>query len=275
MIPLGVDVPLRRLPWANWGLILATVAVSLAVPYLPGERFALLPAAPAAYEVEWGQGQGASFTIRESQRPYSPLVLQPGRFRAYQLVTALFQHAGLLHLFGNMLFLFVFGNAVNAKLGHPGYLAAYLGVGCLVSLAWLVVGMGAPCLGASGAIMGTCGMFVVLYPRNGVKVFWDEMELALVARSWTGELPGWAVVALYLAFDVWGLIFERDSGVAYVAHILGGLLGVGLAVALLHGGWLRPDVGEQTLLQWLRGEGPVERKKRRKKPPLAVPAPPA
>src|SRR5262249_42600937 len=120
------------------------------------------------------------------------------------------------------------------------------------------------------AIMGLCGMFLVLYPRNGVRVFWDEFEIALLTRSWTGEIPGWGVVLIYLAFDVWGALFHRHEGIAYVSHIVGGLTGMGLAVALLLAGWVRPDRGEQTLLQWLSGEGPVEhdeprRPRRRKK----------
>src|SRR5262249_5085741 len=151
MIPLSVDVPMKRLPWANWGLILATVLVSLAVPYVPGKRFDLFP--------EW-----------DTDDQLSRLVLQPDRFEPYQLVTSLFQHPGLVHLAGHMLFLFVFGNAVNAKLGHLGFLAAYLGIGVLKNVIW-VLGGGPPCLGASVAIMGMCGMFLVLYPRNGVMVF--------------------------------------------------------------------------------------------------------
>jgi membrane associated rhomboid family serine protease len=239
MIPLTLDVPMKRLPWANWGLILATVLVSLAVPYESGEGFALLPG---------GHGKPR----------YSPLVLQRDAFAPSQLVTALFQHAGLLHLAGNMVFLFVFGNAINAKLGHVLFLASYLGIGIMENVVWLVVGRESACLGASAAIMGLCGMFLVLYPRNWVKVFWDDLEIAWLTRSWTAELPGWAVVLLYVAFDVWGAVFHRDAGVGYLSHITGALMGVGLAVALLASGWLRPDVGEQTLLQWLAGEGPVE-----------------
>jgi hypothetical protein len=102
-------------------------------------------------------------------------------------------------------------------------------------------------------------MFLVLYPRNGVKVFWDDWEMAARTDSWTGEPPGWAVVLLYFAFDVWGTVFQRDAGVAYVSHVVGALAGAGLAVGLLQAGWLKPDVGEQTLLQWLAGEGPVGR----------------
>jgi membrane associated rhomboid family serine protease len=255
MLPLTLDVPMKRLPWANWGLITATVLLSLAVPYEAGERFTFLPGDP-------------------SHPTYSPLVLQRNGFATYQLVTSLFQHAGLLHLLGNMLFLFVFGNAVNAKLGHVGFLASYFGIGVLEGLVWLAVGRGSVCLGASAAIMGLCGVFLVLYPRNWVKVFWDELGMAWLTRSFTAELPGWVVVLLYLAFDVWGAIFHRDSGVAYLSHGVGALLGMALAVVLLKGGWLVPDLGEQTLLQCLAGEGPIEeedlprRPRRRKKPGL-------
>jgi membrane associated rhomboid family serine protease len=233
MIPLTVDVPMKRLPWANWGLILATVVVSLDVPYVLDEA-----------------------NLRHPE--FSALVLQRDRFAAYQLVTSLFQHAGLLHLIPNMVFLFVFGNPINAKLGHVAFLASYLGMGVLANVVWLVGGEGAACLGASAAIMGLCGMFLVLYPRNEVKVFWDDFEVALITRTWTGEVPGWALVLFYLAFDVWGAIFDRDSNIGHVSHIVGGVAGVGLALTLLKAGWLTPDRGEQTLLQWLAGEGPVE-----------------
>ncbi len=251
MIPLSVDVPMKRLPWANWVLILATVVISLAVPYATEERT--------------GRSSGELTRHR-----YSPLVLQRDGFAAYQLVTALFQHAGPLHLFGNMLFLFVFGNAINAKLGHVGFLASYLGIGVLENLVWLVAGESA-CLGASAAIMGMCGMFLVLYPRNDVRVFWDEGNVALFTRSWTSEIPGWAIVLLYLAFDLWGALLDRKAGIGYVSHLIGALLGIALAIVLLKGGWLTPDRGEQTLLQWLASEGPVEdevpdRQRGRKKP---------
>jgi membrane associated rhomboid family serine protease len=251
MIPLSVDVPMQRLPVANWALIAVTVVVSLLVPY-----------------------QSAGDYVPSSNRPGAEPVYVPGRFSPlvlggpgvapYQFVTYLFQHAGLLHLAGNMLFLFLFGNALNAKLGHIGFLAAYLGTGAIDGALWRLVSPAGVCVGASGAIMGLCGMFLVLYPRNTVTVYFDEFLLFRTGTDRSAELPGWLVVVLYLLFDTFGLAFNRSSNVAYGAHIIGGLLGAGLAVGLLRAGYLKPDPGEHNLLQWLAGDGPTERRRRRR-----------
>jgi membrane associated rhomboid family serine protease len=211
--------------------------VSIAIPYAPGERFHFLPALHS--------------------EPSSPLLLNRQHFHPFQLITHLFQHAGLLHLLGNMLFLFVFGNAVNAKLGHPGYLAAYFAIGLIAGVVWLAIGHGSACLGASGAIMGVCGLFMVFYPRNDVTIFWDDFPISWLTSTWTNDLPGWAVALLFLAFDVWGEIFHRDSGVAYISHIAGALMGLALGISLLKSGLLSPDRGEQNLLMLLAGESPA------------------
>jgi membrane associated rhomboid family serine protease len=240
---------MRRVPWANWALIAATIVISLAVPArreIVGFR-------------EFGPQGAAEFRLPLLKYEYSPLVLQPHDFEPYQLVTSLFQHAGPLHLLGNMLFLFVFGNPINAKLGHLSFLLAYLGIGAIESAVWLAVGTGEPCFGASAAIMGMCGMFLVLYPRNEV-VVWDEW-LFWIQQDWPG-LSGWFVVLVYVAFDVWGAVFDRNAGVGYVAHIIGFSLGAVLAIALLRMRWLKTDIGEQTLLDWIAGRGPREKKRR-------------
>ena len=250
MIPVSVDVPMRRVPWANWVLIVVTVVVSLAVPY---KRETVESRGPISEAVT---DSGLPAIVHTE---YSPLVLQPDQFQPHQLVTALFQHAGFLHLFGNMLFLFVFGNPINAKLGHLRFVLLYLGIGALESAMSLAVGPARPSLGASAAIMGVCGMFFVLYPRNEVTV-WDEW-LMWAQRDWPG-LSGWIVVLLYVAFDVWGAVSHRDAGVGYLSHVIGFLLGVGIAVGMLWRGWLKTDVGEQTLLDWFAGRGPREKKRR-------------
>ena len=252
MIPLTVDVPMQRVPWANWVLITATVIISLAVPYKTEtyETRDLVPDLPGEYRVR---------VVTHTE--YSPLVLQLDNFQGHQLVTALFQHADWLHLFGNMLFLFVFGNPINAKLGHLPYLLAYLGIGALESAVWLAIGPRNPCLGASAAIMGVCGMFLILYPRNEVAV-WDEWLMG-IQGDWTFGVSGWVIVLVYVAFDVWGSLFDRHSGVAYLAHILGFMLGVGLTIGLIRLRWLKTAVGEQTLVDYFAGRGPRERKRRK------------
>lgn len=250
MIPLTIDVPMKRLPWVNWALILSTVAVSLAVPSVK-ETVEVIPE-PGRH----GQ-QGA--LIIQSHAQYSSLVLQRDHFKPYQLATALFQHVDLLHLLGNMLFLFVFGNAINAKLGHALFLVAYFAIGVVVNLVWWLLGGGPALVGASAAIMGMCGMFLVLYPRNSVTILWDDLLMIWATRGWTIELPGWVVVICYFVFDLWGVVFHPDSEVGHLYHVIGAILGFGLALALLGAGWLTADTGEQTLLQWLGGNGPVER----------------
>jgi membrane associated rhomboid family serine protease len=195
---------MKPFPWANLALIVITILISLKVPDVREERSQIQE-----------RGAPPDFAREVHTVTFSPLVLQRDHFRSYQLVTALFQHDGWLHLFGNMLFLFVFGNAINAKLGHIGFLASYLAIGAIVNLGWIVLGSLPACVGASGAIMGLCGMFLVIYPRNGVTVLWDEAEIALIVRDWNGEVPGWLVVLLYLAFDVWGAITDKEGNVGH------------------------------------------------------------
>jgi membrane associated rhomboid family serine protease len=255
MIPLSVDVPMRRLPWMNWALIVVTVVVSLAVPC---ERPAASPPRSGTDKPRTPEEMLADITSRQPE--FSPLVLQRSKFAPHQLVTHLFQHADWLHLLGNMVFLFVFGNPINAKMGQIGFLAFYLGIGSCQGLIWLVIGSGGAeaLVGASAAIMGLCGAFLVLYPLNDVTLLWTEFEWMFLWRDWTGQIPGWVLVLLFAAFDFWGAIFDRDSPVAYVCHLIGGMLGFLITLALVYNAWLTPDRGEQDLLMWLGGKAPAE-----------------
>jgi membrane associated rhomboid family serine protease len=237
LIPYNVDVPMQRWPIANWVLIGATILIGYVFLYNPDP---------------W----------------LTTLVLWRGeRFGAVQLVGNLFGHVGAVHLFGNMLFLFVFGNAVNAKLGHAAFLALYFGIGALVNLVWLALGEAPGTLGASGAIAGITGVFLVLYPRNDVSVlFW------LYIRSWTFSLSSIWLILFYVAFDVWGLVGAGEAGVNFLAHLAGYCLGAGLAVAGLLSGMLRPARGEQTLVRLVRGA--KETTPERSSPGIALRPPP-
>src|SRR5215468_1620795 len=96
------------------------------------------------------------------KEPVHPCAVDPKHPRFTTLFTSLFAHDGLGHLLGNMLFLFVFGNAVNAKLGHVQFLICYFLIGMLEGVVWMLLGPG-PAIGSSGAIMGIVGMFLVFY----------------------------------------------------------------------------------------------------------------
>lgn len=104
MIPYQVDVPMQRWPYANWALIAVTTIVSF------------------AWLVDPGRG----------------MLLSVEYFKVYQPLTAALTHGGPWHLFGNMLFLFVFGNAVNAKIGHLPYLGLYVLFAYVSGIAWLL-----------------------------------------------------------------------------------------------------------------------------------------
>jgi membrane associated rhomboid family serine protease len=216
LIPYNVDVPMQRWPIANWVLIAVTVVVSC---MLWGSEGSLLSAA----------------------------VWPDEEFSATQLVTYLFAHADIFHLAGNMLFLFVFGNAVNAKLGHVLYLLLYGVTGVVAALAWMATDDGL-LIGASGAIMGVVGAFLVYYPRNDVSVaYW----FGFIAAG-TFSLSSYWMILMYVAFDLWGVLRQGD-GVAYISHLVGAGSGFGIATLLLATKLVRPSETEQTLFQAVRG----------------------
>ena len=136
-----------------------------------------------------------------------------------------FLHDGIGHLFFNMLFLWVFGNAVCETMGNWRYLGAYFLVG-FISDAIHVICDGAPAIGASGAINGVVGFYLILFPTNKVDCFyWFWFRVGTV------EVTGYWLVILWFLGDVLGA-WLGDAGVAYWAH-LGGL-GAGIAAGVLY-----------------------------------------
>jgi membrane associated rhomboid family serine protease len=219
LIPYNVDVPMERVPVTNWILIGLTILVSLFV------------------------------LVEEPEATIRLLLLQRGSdFSLTQVAGYVLLHAGLIHLGGNMIFLFCFGNAVNAKLGHATFVIFCLASGIVAGLAWLLLGEGEALLGASGAIMGIVGAFLVLYPRNNVSVFYF-----FLLRDFTGtfDCPSALVICGYLAFDVGGLVLASASRVAYIAHVVGMLFGILIAVVLLLTRRIESTRYEENLLQIL------------------------
>jgi membrane associated rhomboid family serine protease len=161
----------------------------------------------------------------------------------------LFVHGSWMHLIGNMVFLFALGNAVNARIGHAAYAALYLGSGALAGLAWLAFGADAlGLIGASGAVMGVAGAFLVLYPLNQVSVFYF-----ILIRFGTFSVPGRVVIVVYVLLDMVGYALGGDV-VAYAAHLGGVFVGAAAVALLFRSGVLKPVDGEVNALQMFRGE---------------------
>ena len=160
-------------------------------------------------------------------------------------------HGGVLHLLGNMLFLWIFGNAVCAKIGNIRYLLIYLGLGIIAGITHLIF-TGGSVLGASGAIYGIVGMYLAFFPENEITcyfVMWFFLnpyaKEFCVSSIW--------MILFWVVFDVWGAM-KGGGGVAYFAHLGGFAAGFVLAIAMLKLKLVVMEEGyEKSLLQLISG----------------------
>jgi len=209
IIPLGTDSRLRRTPYMNWALIATNVIVFAVFQHL--------------YHVhgQWVWKADAN-PLTESDFDLSPIPQSLFRFISYA-----FMHAGWMHLLGNMLFLYIFGNNVNDKMGHTGYLAFYIAGGVFAGIAYVLMEHGTtPVIGASGAIAAVTGAYLVLFPRSNVTIFYAWFFIGKY------EIPSMWFIAFFFAQDVF-FNFAGDKGVAHVAHIGGTIFGFVVSLSLL------------------------------------------
>jgi membrane associated rhomboid family serine protease len=145
------------------------------------------------------------------------------------LFTAIFMHGSIMHLAGNMWFLWIFGDNIEDDMGHMKYLIFYLATGVLASLTFVALnstGEAAltPCLGASGAISGVLGAYLVLHPHRRVSVILLRLMV---------DVPGYVAVGIWFLFQIVSGFFDAQSGggggVAYSAHVAGFVAGMILA----------------------------------------------
>lgn len=250
-LPYNVDVPMERWPYANWVLIGLTCLISLAMLANPQPEYHWNGDEPVKDSVE---------RLRQDMEDpaVSKLALSRQHFRIWQPFTYVLVHADIFHLIGNMLFLFCFGNAINARLGHALFLVLYFALGAVAGLAWLSLDYGIALVGASGAIMGIVGLFFVFYPLNEVRVFYWWF---VYFGSW--ELSSFWLILLYVLFDLFGTVAGRSDGVAYVCHLAGAAAGIGVAITLLVTGIIEPVYGERNFLQFMGWQSEVEDRPRR------------
>lgn len=164
--------------------------------------------------------------------------LIPARFMSgdglWTVFTSMFLHGGWFHLAGNMLFLWIFGDNLEEEMGHVGFLVFYLACGVAAGLAQALPDPGSilPMVGASGAIAGVMGGYLMLFPRAKVDVLFIFLIFFRIFA-----IPAWIVLGLWLGIQIFsGLSIPGDlGGVAYWAHVGGFVAGLSLTLPV----WLR------------------------------------
>ena len=213
MFPIRDHNPSGRTPYVVYALIAVNVLVFLSYAGMMGDeramarfffRWAEIPA-----RITRGEGLGT-------------------------LVTSMFLHGGLMHLAGNMLFLWIFGDNLEDKMGHAKFLGFYLvcGIGAALAHALSAPDSTVPTVGASGAIAGVMGGYLLLFPKARVDIL-----VILIVFIRILPIPAWIMLAVWFVMQtIGGFGTDPDlGGVAYWAHIGGFVIGVGLTLPL----WLR------------------------------------
>ena len=213
MFPIRDHNPSGGRPYVVYALIAINVAVFLLqLPYSGNDR------ALAGF---WG-----NFAL------YPAAVTQDGDYTG--IFTSMFLHAGWMHIGGNMLFLWIFGDNLEDQMGHVGFLIFYLACGILAALAHIYSAPGStvPTVGASGAIAGVMGGYLLLFPRARVDVV---VIIVIFFRVFT--LPASVMLGIWFALQVFGGFSTpaQGGGVAFWAHAGGFIAGIVLTLPV----WLR------------------------------------
>lgn len=191
MIPIGTDARQRTTPWMNYAIVVVHVAAFMVQGAFPRlGRLALDPIDPSLYS-----------------------------FFTYALL-----HGSMAHLASNLLFLFIFGNSVNDKMGHLAYLGFYLSA-CIFAGVGYAATTSVPVIGASGAVSAVTGAYICLFPRANVRLlFWLWGII---------EIPSLWFIGFFFAQDLLFNFAGTPTGTAHMAHISGTVFGFVVCFALL------------------------------------------
>ena len=194
--PLHDENPHRHFPFVNWLLIIANIAVFV-----------------------WSLG-----AFEQNINLYG---FKPAEFSIITLFTSMFLHGGIAHIFGNLWFLYIFGDNVEDAFGHFKYLIFYLVAGIAASMThyFLNIDSNIPAVGASGAISGVLGTYLILYPKVRVYV--------AGAFGHIGKVSAWFMLGFWFLFQLISgasTLLGTQSGIAFFAHIGGFVFGAVVAL---------------------------------------------
>ena len=213
-------------------LIAANAIVFIFEVAVTGQFFDFTNHAAFAMFYNWGAVPNCVTGASESLIDFGggPIAIQCPDVQYLSLFTSMFMHGGLIHFGGNMLFLWTFGDNIEQKFGKIKYLAIYLMWGVVAGLVHIYGDASSPipAVGASGAISGILGAYLVLYPRARILTLIGYFFIHIQARWF---LPMWLVLQNLLPFFIGGF-GVAGGGVAYLAHI-GGFV-IGLITALVY-----------------------------------------
>lgn len=207
MLPIRDRNPSGHTPFVTWVLIALNILLFLAY---------------------WPAGTDSSVTAVYHQWGMVPAQLSMGE-TLYAPLTSMFIHGGWVHLALNMLFLRIFGDNLEFEMGALPFLAFYLICGLVAAMMQYVAGVNSPIpvAGASGAVAGVMGGYLLMFPRARV-----ELMIYLVVMLRVVAVPAWLLLSLWFGLQVWGGVSATSSSVAFWAHIGGFLAGVGLTARL-------------------------------------------
>ncbi len=226
MFPIGDDNSDRTItPYVNYAFIGLNILVFLALQQLGSNEhftyaFSLVPK-----EIMTGQDIVANTPIvSEAGRTVGVLQNYPAPFGVYfNFFSSMFMHGSIMHIFGNMLFLWIFGDNLENLLGHFRYAVFYLLCGIAAAFGQIIMGPDSliPMLGASGAISGVLGGYVLLFPQRQVRA---------VIFNFLTTVPAFVAIGIWILYQlISGYMTDPSTGgVAYAAHIGGFIAGAAL-----------------------------------------------
>ncbi len=228
MIPLGDDNPLhpgqrQYITWLFIAVCIGAFVYQLSLPPETGQMFAFMYGVIPAY-----------FMGVEPQLPQEVLqqiqytIPAPAVSPYVSLITSMFLHGGLMHLAGNMMYLWIFGDNVELAMGHKRFIVFYLLCGIVAAVAQIATdpSSGIPMVGASGAISGVLGAYIMLFPRANVRVYFTLGPFFMWRMMY---VPAFIVLGLWFGGQIlsgMASVGKTGGGVAFWAHIGGFVAGL-------------------------------------------------